>query len=112
MSIRDLRYVVTLADTLHFGRAAQRCHVSQPTLSAQVRKIEDYLGVPIFDRNHHRVEITPAGRDLIRLARIAVRAFDRMRDIARAEAQAERVASLPDDDDGGDELPASRRSAA
>ncbi len=45
MNLRDLRYLVALADTRHFGKAAARCHVSQPTLSAQLKKLEEYLGV-------------------------------------------------------------------
>ena len=50
MNLRDLRYLVALADERHFGKAAERCFVSQPTLSAQVRKLEEYLGVPLVER--------------------------------------------------------------
>ena len=45
IKLKDLRYLVALADTRHFGRAAEKCFVSQPTLSAQLKKLEDYLGV-------------------------------------------------------------------
>ena len=55
MNLRDLRYLVALADERHFGKAAERCFVSQPTLSAQIRKLEDYLGVPLVERQPKRV---------------------------------------------------------
>ncbi len=48
MTLRELRYLVALADHGHFGRAAEACHVSQPTLSTQVRKLEEYLGATLF----------------------------------------------------------------
>ena len=50
MNLRDLRYLVALADTRHFGRAAERCNVTQPTLSAQLKKLEDFLGVALVER--------------------------------------------------------------
>jgi LysR family hydrogen peroxide-inducible transcriptional activator len=78
MSMRDLRYVVTLADELNFSRAAERCHVSQSTLSIQVRKLEDYLGVAIFERKPRNVRVTDDGREVVELARVAVHALDRM----------------------------------
>ena len=53
MNLRDLRYLVSLADTRHFGRAAKACHISQPTLSAQIRKLELELGISIFERNNN-----------------------------------------------------------
>jgi hypothetical protein len=62
MNLRDLRYLVALADERHFGKAAERCFVSQPTLSAQVRKLEDYLGVPLVERQPKRVALTATGR--------------------------------------------------
>lgn len=79
MSIRDLRYLVALADTLHFGRAAERCHVTQSTLSIQIKKLEDYLGLPVFERSHAKVALTHDGVEIVRQARVAVSAFDRMR---------------------------------
>lgn len=79
MSIRDLRYLVALADTLHFGKAAERCHVTQSTLSIQVKKLEAYLGISVFERTHAKVELTEHGAEIVRQARVAVSAFDRMR---------------------------------
>jgi LysR family hydrogen peroxide-inducible transcriptional activator len=69
LSIRQLQYIVAVADTLGFHRAAQRCHVSQPTLSAQVQQAEDVLGVRIFERDKRRVMVTPAGTQLVARAR-------------------------------------------
>lgn len=64
MNLRDLKYLVAAADTQHFGRAAQRCHVSQPTLSGQIKKLEDTLGLTLFERSHRAVVLTDAGREV------------------------------------------------
>jgi LysR family hydrogen peroxide-inducible transcriptional activator len=76
MSIRELRYLIALADCLSFTRAADRCAVTQSTLSIQLRKLEDYLGVRLFDRNRSRVSLTAEGNKVLELARVAVRAAD------------------------------------
>lgn len=73
VSIRQLQYVVAVADTLGFHRAAQRCHVSQPSLSAQVKQLEDTLGVAVFERDRRRVLVTPAGEAIVARARRALR---------------------------------------
>jgi LysR family transcriptional regulator, hydrogen peroxide-inducible genes activator len=65
LSLRDLEYVETVAELKHFGRAAERCGVSQPTLSEQVRKLEAHLGVAIFERTKRRVAVTPQGAVLL-----------------------------------------------
>ena len=64
LTFRDLQYVVSLAKFEHFGQAAKDCHVSQPSLSTQIKKIEGYLGMILFDRNNRSVKTTPAGRRL------------------------------------------------
>jgi LysR family hydrogen peroxide-inducible transcriptional activator len=69
MNLRDLDYLVALADCGHFGRAAERCHVSQPTLSAQIRKLEAFLGIALFERTSRQVALTPAGRAVVARAR-------------------------------------------
>ena len=69
LSLQKLQYVVAVADTLGFRRAAELCHVSQPSLSAQVRELEEALGVKLFERDRRRVLVTPAGADLVARAR-------------------------------------------
>ena len=76
MNIKALHYLIALAECLNFSRAADRCAVTQPTLSIQVRKLEEYLGVTLFDRNRVRVVLTDEGRRVLRLARIVVGAAD------------------------------------
>jgi LysR family hydrogen peroxide-inducible transcriptional activator len=84
MNLRDLEYLVALADTRHFGRAAARCHVSQPTLSAQLKKLEAYLGVALVERRPRRAALTPAGLAVVERARRMLRDADDIRDLARA----------------------------
>ncbi|HEX9138261.1 MAG TPA: LysR substrate-binding domain-containing protein, partial [Steroidobacteraceae bacterium] len=69
IKIKDLRYLTALADTGHFGRAAARCFVSQPTLSAQLRKLEAYLGVQLVERRPRHVALTEAGAVVAQRAR-------------------------------------------
>ncbi len=84
MTLRDLEYLVALAETRHFGRAAARCHVSQPTLSAQLRKLEDFLGVALIERRPRRVALTTAGEAVVERARRMLRDADDIRALARA----------------------------
>ena len=84
MNLRDLQYLVALADTGHFGEAAERCHVSQPTLSAQIKKLEEYLGVQLFERQPRKVSVTDVGRRIVDRARLVVRQAEDIREVARA----------------------------
>jgi LysR family transcriptional regulator, hydrogen peroxide-inducible genes activator len=84
MTLRDLEYLVALAETRHFGRAAARVHVSQPTLSAQLRKLEDELGVALVERRPRRVALTAAGEAVVAHARRMLREADDIRAFARA----------------------------
>lgn len=84
MNLRDLRYLVALADTRHFGKAAQRCHVSQPTLSAQLKKLEEYLGVELIERQPRRVALTEMGEQLVARARRIVSDSDELLTLARS----------------------------
>ena len=84
LKLKDLRYLVALADTRHFGRAAQRCFVSQPTLSAQLKKLEDYLGVQLIERQPKRVALTEAGEQIVARARRILEASDEVVALARA----------------------------
>lgn len=75
-TLRQLEYVVAVAETLHFGRAAENVHVSQPGLSAQVKQLELTLGVTLFERTRRRVMLTPAGDAVVAAARQVLRAAD------------------------------------
>jgi LysR family hydrogen peroxide-inducible transcriptional activator len=85
MNLRDLRYLVALADERHFGRAAARSSVSQPTLSAQIRKLEEYLGVPLVERQPKRVSLTPAGARIVERARRLLQEADAIVELARTD---------------------------
>lgn len=68
MTLTDLRYLVALARERHFGRAAEKCHVSQPTLSVAIKKVEDELGVQLFERSATEVKITSVGQRIVHQA--------------------------------------------
>jgi LysR family hydrogen peroxide-inducible transcriptional activator len=89
MNLRDLRYFIALADLRHFGRAAEACHVSQPTLSTQLKKLEDELGVQLIERAPRQVMLTPVGRDILERARRILAEVDQMRETARRTADPE-----------------------
>ncbi|HXR50533.1 MAG TPA: LysR substrate-binding domain-containing protein [Steroidobacteraceae bacterium] len=76
LKLKDLRYLVAVADTRHFGQAAARCFVSQPTLSAQLKKLEDYLGVQLIERQPRRIALTEAGAQVVARARRIIEAGD------------------------------------
>lgn len=84
MTLRELRYLVAVADRAHFGRAAEDCHVSQPTLSVQIRKLEDYLGTTLLERNCKSVALTPEGLEVVEKARQIVRQVDELIASSRA----------------------------
>ncbi|MBW8367328.1 MAG: LysR family transcriptional regulator [Arenimonas sp.] len=89
MNLRDLRYLVALAEALHFGKAAEACHVSQPTLSTQIKKLEDELGIALVERAPRHVMLTPAGRDIATRARRVLAEVDQMRETARRTSDPE-----------------------
>jgi len=99
IKLKDLRYLVAVADTRHFGRAAERCFVSQPTLSAQLKKLEQYLGVQLIERQPNNVSLTDAGEQIVARARRILEASDEVVTLARAHreplAGRLRVALLP-----------------
>lgn len=83
IKLKDLRYLVAVADTGHFGRAAQRCFISQPTLSAQLKKLEDYLGVCLIERQPRGATLTQAGEQIVARARVILSASDEVVTIAQ-----------------------------
>jgi LysR family hydrogen peroxide-inducible transcriptional activator len=99
VNLRDLRYLVALADTRHFGHAAAKSHVSQPTLSAQIRKLEDYLGTPLVERQPRNVALTEVGERVVARARRVLQDCDDIVELARAArdplAGTLRVAFIP-----------------
>lgn len=83
MTLRDLGYIVALAETRHFGQAAERCHVSQPTLSMQIAKLERTLGVTLFERDKRRVIPTEAGLRIVAEAGAVLDGVKHIQEIAR-----------------------------
>lgn len=83
MTLTELRYIVAVARELHFGRAAEACHVSQPTLSVAIKKLEDDLGVKLFERRQHDVSITPIGQRVVEQARVVLEESETIRHIAQ-----------------------------
>jgi len=86
MNLAELRYIVALARERHFGHAAEACFVSQPTLSVAVKKLEDELGVALFERARHEVRITVAGERVVEQAQRALEAVESVRQVARSES--------------------------
>jgi LysR family hydrogen peroxide-inducible transcriptional activator len=84
MNLQDLRYLVAVAEQRHFGRAAEVCNVSQPTLSSQIKKLEDELGVTLLERTNKRVDLTPVGSQILNHARRALAEAGQMESVARA----------------------------
>ena len=87
-TLRQLQYLVAIADTGRFGEAAERMNVSQPSLSAQVAEMEGYLGAQLVERGRHGAALTPIGVDIVRRARLILRDVEDMKATARrAEGQ-------------------------
>ncbi len=82
MTLTELRYIVALHETGHFGKAADRCHVSQPTLSIAIKKLEDELNVALFERSRNQVLATPLGLKIIEQARAVLEQASRIRELA------------------------------
>jgi LysR family hydrogen peroxide-inducible transcriptional activator len=83
MNLRDLQYLVAVAEHKNFSKAAEHCAISQPTLSNQIKKLEAYLDVQIFERDPHLVRITPVGSSIITIARNITENAEKIREIAR-----------------------------
>jgi LysR family hydrogen peroxide-inducible transcriptional activator len=86
MTLSELKYIVALARERHFGRAAASCFVSQPTLSVALKKLEDELGVALFERGKTEVSLTPAGVRIVEQAQQVLEAVEGIRQTARQQA--------------------------
>ncbi len=84
MTLTELRYIVALHETEHFRKAAEQCNVSQPTLSIAVKKLEEELGVPLFERSRHKVSPTPVGERIIAQARTVLQESSNLVSLAEA----------------------------
>lgn len=84
LSLKQLRCLAALSDTLHFGRAAERCHISQPALSAQIALLEEALGTILVERTKRRVLLTPAGREAAERAKRILRDVEELKAATRA----------------------------
>lgn len=82
MTLTELRYIVTLAQEQHFGRAADRCHVAQPTLSVAVKRLEEELNTAIFERSKSSVYPTPVGEQIVQQAQRVLEQVKAIKDIA------------------------------
>lgn len=84
MTLTELRYIVTLAQERHFGRAAERCFVSQPTLSVAVKKLEEELEVALFERSKSTVQVTPLGEKIVEQAQRVLEQSSAIKELATA----------------------------
>ncbi len=98
MEFRQLKYFIAVAEELNFSRAAERCHIAQPPLSQQIKKLEEELGVRLFDRTNRKVSITPEGRQFLCVARNTLETLEcgveRVRMVARGEIGRLRIGFL------------------
>jgi LysR family hydrogen peroxide-inducible transcriptional activator len=83
MNLRDLEYLIALDDLRHFRKAAEKCYVSQPTLSGQLKKLEQELGVQLVERTRHKVFLTPVGREIVQKARQILREVNYIQTLAQ-----------------------------
>ena len=95
MELRALRYFVTVAEELHFGRAAERLHIAQPAVSQQIARLERELGVQLLDRSPRRVQLTAAGHRVLTAARDTLASVDKVRTAAGRPLGMLRIGTAP-----------------
>lgn len=83
MNLRDLKYFISIAKNQHFGKAAEQCHVSQPALSMQLKKLEEELGVKLFERTNKNVMITTVGQEVLEYAKNIINTADEIKRVAQ-----------------------------
>jgi LysR family hydrogen peroxide-inducible transcriptional activator len=83
MTLTELRYIVAVARERHFGRAAEACHVSQPTLSVAIKKLEEELDLKLFERGGNEVSVTPLGEEIVRQAQSVIEQASAIKEIAK-----------------------------
>ena len=83
MTLTELKYIVAVAREKHFGRAAEACFVSQPTLSVAIKKLEEELDVKIFERGTSEVSVTPLGEQIVRQAQQVIEQAAAIKEIAK-----------------------------
>ncbi len=87
MTLTELRYIVALSQEQHFGRAAERCHVSQPTLSIAIKRLEEELGVILFERGKQGILVTPLGQRIVDIATTMLDQAAHIKDVANADQE-------------------------
>lgn len=87
LTLRDLEYLIAVADHEHFGKAALAAHVSQPALSGQIKKVEEFLGVQLFERSNRRVAITAIGEHVVEQARVVLEEARKIAELVRSERE-------------------------
>lgn len=85
MNLRDLKYLITVSELKHFGKAAEACFVSQPTLSMQLKKLEEFLGVTLIERTNKQMMMTPIGEEIVARAREVVAGAEEIRSLAKLQ---------------------------
>jgi LysR family hydrogen peroxide-inducible transcriptional activator len=83
MTLTELKYIVAVARELHFGKAAEACFVSQPTLSVAVKKLEEELDVKLFERTANEINVTPLGQEIVRQAQVVLEQAAEVKEIAK-----------------------------
>ena len=91
MKIHELKYLCALAQEGHFGRAAQRCHITQPTLSVAINNLEKRLKMPLFERLNHKIKLTEAGEKIIAQAQVVIDEVNKLEEIAKFESSPSQI---------------------
>lgn len=87
ITLKQLRYLVAVAESLHFRKAAAACHVSQPALTTQIQELEDRLGVRLIERSRRKVLLTPIGEEIVARAKALLQDVEQIEDLARGRRE-------------------------